>query len=785
MLPAAAMLEIALAAGNARHPEAAAIEIRDFAIHACPAAGCRSGRGSCAPSSTRTAPSPCDSRPRLSDEPWTLHATGRVAPLPRLPDAGRDAPAAARRGHPARRAARRRRSAAGLDYGPAFQALDSADGGLGRGHRRCPACGRPPTAPPDAGFLLHPARLDGALQGLIGLLADTPAEAGAGLVPMRFARLAWQRGSPARRRTPASASLARGERSAAADLVLRDAAGEALAVVEAAWLERVRLPGGADAAARSAWTSCPHLPGPNAEAPDGLDLGPALDAARRQDAALDLDEASALLEGICAAAAHAALTAAPASDRAHGPRALAAQDLGSGRAGHPRPGRTAPAAGAPTCPPPSTSGDRCCWSSPRLAPDLAWLALAAERLPGALAGDRLRLDDPADDAVASGPPPGSAALARLASVLAEAVSAFAAAWPRGRPLRVLEIGAGTGPLTARLAAALAATGLRVQLHAAALPGRGRRAAPAARTPAEIELMPAIWDPLGPEPPPVAADLVVGLGTGAALRAGAALPSALRQAVAPGGTLLLAEPLPGRVWDFCCGQDPAWWNAPGGSALLDAAAWAEALTAAGWDAPSPVPLGAAPWPAALIAARAPAGAAVLAAPTLRRVALFAETGATALRDRLAAALTARGATVSNGDLADAASVPPAALRGSLVVALAAGEAATAEALGGSLAALARLAAAADGSAAGFRLVTLGGQQPDGADPARHLPEGAARFALGRVLANEHPGAPAPTAGHLSEALAGRRRAPPGTGIVARAGRRSGSHANDDRRAAYRG
>jgi phthiocerol/phenolphthiocerol synthesis type-I polyketide synthase C len=580
-------------------------------------------------------------------------------------------------------------------------------------------------------------RLDGALQGLIGLLADTRAEASAGLVPMRFARLAWKRGSggPA---TDASLRLnARGERSAAANLVLRNAAGEALALVEGVWLERVRLHVSAEAASFRV-DLVPAMPGPNAEAPDGLELGPVLDAARRRDSALELREASALLEGFCAAAAHGALGAAPATMvRTDLTRSLLRTLAADGLA-------TTGPAGPRLLPAPDLPAALDIWrqvllEQPALAPDLAWLALAAERLPGALAGDRLVPTDPADDAVACGPPPASAALGRLASVLVEAVSAFAAAWPRGRPLRVLEIGAGTGPLTAQLSAALAGTGLRVQLHAAGLPVRGSLPP---RLPlgmsAEIERVPAVWDPLGAEPPPVAADLVVGLGASAALRAGTALASALRQAVAPGGTMLLAEPLPGRVWDFCCGQDTAWWNAPGGSALLDAAAWAESLAAAGWDAPAPVPLGTAPWPAALIAARAPAGAAVLAAPTLRRVALFAESGAAALRDRLAAALASRGAAVSKGDLADAASVPPAALRGSLVVALAAGETATAEAPGESLAAIARLAAAAEGNAAGFRLVTLGGQQPDGADAARHLPEGAARFALGRVLANEHPG-----------------------------------------------
>jgi acyl transferase domain-containing protein/NADPH:quinone reductase-like Zn-dependent oxidoreductase/acyl carrier protein len=740
VLPAAAMLEMALAAGNARHPDAPALEVRDFAIHHALPLEAEHSRELRVELDAGGAFA-LSSRPRLSDEPWTLHAAGRVAPLPRLPEPPPGGASTVEGRAVPREALLAAAAAGGLDYGPAFRSVDALAADPAAGSARV-SLRRPPTAPPDAGFLLHPSLLDGALQGLIGLLADGAEAEGAGLVPVRFARLAWRRGATGAASGARLRLSARGERSAAADLVLHDAAGEPMAVVEGAWLQRVRLPGGADAAAAFRVDLVPALPGPNAEAPDDPDLGPVLDAARRRDAALDLGEASLLLEGFCAAAAHAALAAAAPAAPAPGDlaralfRSLEVDGLAASGPAGPR-----------LLPAPADLPDALdIWrqvllEQPALAPDLAWLALAAERLPGALAGERPSTAGGAgmEDAVSSGPPPGSAALARLAAVLAEAASAFAAAWPRGRPLRVLEIGAGAGPLTARLAAVLADSGLRVLLHAAALPGRGGGAARLpSDTPASIEFIPAVWDPLGPEPPPVAADLVVGLGAGAFLRAGAALPSALRQAVAPGGALLLAEPLPGRVWDFCCGQDAAWWGAPGGSALPDSAGWAEALRAAGWDAPPPCPLAAAPWPAALVAARAPAGAAVLAAPTLRRVALFAEADAAALRDRLAATLQARGAAVSNGDLADAASVPPAALRGSLVVALATGEAASAEALGGSMAAVSRLASAAEGVAAGFRLVTLGGQQPpDGADPARHLPDGAARFALGRVLANEHP------------------------------------------------
>ncbi len=766
VLPAAAMLEMALAACAARHPEAEALEVSDFAIHrALPLAAetsCEILVEADAEGGFRLS-----SRPRLLAPDWLLHATGRLAPLPRLPQAVASAPgAAARRLGGAELVAMA--TAAGLGYGPAFQPVQEValDPAAGLVHARLVL---PASAPDDAGFLLHPVRLDGALQGLIGLLGEFPAEPGTGLVPVRFERLALRRGGLAE--TAELRLTARGERSAAADLVLRDAKGEPVAVVGGIWLTRIRLPGhgpASEAAFRTELVpAIPHpLAGPAAE-PPALELAPVLAAARGRDASLDLTELALLLEGFCAASAHAALAAHPAA----GPYARAllerlAED-----------GLAAPsAAGLRPTPAPDLPTAREIWrqvllEQPCLAPELAWIAAAAERLPGLLAGDR-----PAEAAPHAGaaaipapgalPPSTAAGFDRLCQVLAEAVAALVAAWPEGRPLRVLEVGAGLGPLTARLVTALSAGAmgrpLRVVYVAASLPGQAMPRPPGGAEGVEFDT--TTWDPLGDAAAPLAADLIIGLACGAQLRAGTPLAAALRQAAAPGAVLLLAEPLPGPVWEFCAGQDPAWWQhaAP----LPAAEAWAAALGADGWGQAAVQRLSAAPWPAVLLAGRAPAGAALLTAPVPRRVMLVADAASAAsLRPALAAALAARGANVTTAELLEAADLPPRTLQGTLLVLLASG---AEPAL--TLAALSRLAAAAEGITAGTRLVTLGGAQPvtlggaqpvtlGGAQPAslgsaqptppggtqpgmvdtaRHSPAAAACFALGRVLANEHPG-----------------------------------------------
>ncbi|MBU8542602.1 MULTISPECIES: type I polyketide synthase [Roseomonadaceae] len=728
VLPASGMLDMALAAARARFPEAPALEVAEFRI--LRAATLEEGRARefrCtleAEGGFRI-----EGRRRLSEEAWALHAEGEVraatlaalAP-PALPPGPGGAPkamdGATLRGIAAR---------LGLTYGPAFAAVDSVAPTTVPGQVRVRLV-LPDSAPPDAAFLLHPSRLDGAMQGLFALLAETPPPPGTGLVPVRFARLVALPGAAAA--VTAEVTLTRrGARSATARLVLRDALGNVVARVEDAVFQRFALPG------QSAATEAAYRIGlaPAAEgAPPAPALAPALEAARAAAAGLDLTEAALLLEAHVAAAAQGLYAAEPTLHEAAPEasayeaflrRALvedgAAEPAGKGGGGiRLLPDNALPEAAE-------------IWRSvlaeqPGLALDLAWIAEAAERLPEALRG-RLRDLPP--------PPPQGEAMARLAEALAAAVGALAAAWPETRPLRILEVGAASGVLARRVLARLAPLG-RALVYVAAGDGRVPLPELPEGMPAGSEIRGVVWDPLGDAPPPLVADLVIGLAPAARARAGSALTTALRPALAEGGALLLVEPLPGRVWTFVCGQDPSWWTGLGpetvggsaGGALPDAALWLGRLAEAGFRATVAEELACAPWPALLLAAEPPPPPAA-AQPAPPRSLILADIASAPLAAALAARLTRRGGMVEQAALED---VPPAsALRGARLLLLAAPE--TSE-LAERLATVTAIAEAAAGLANGFVLVTQGGQQPA---EGVHMPAAAALQGLARVLANEMP------------------------------------------------
>ncbi len=689
VLPAAAMLEMALAAGRARAPDAPALEVSEFRILRTlllEAERSREVRSTLQPEGAFR----LESRPRLSLEPWTLHAIGEVRAGTRNALA---APAPAVSGAAMSGGTLRARAAAlGLIYGPAFSAVESVEAGAEVARVRL---ARPEAAPADDGFLLHPSRLDGAMQGLFALLDPEALPPGTGLVPVKAGRLVVQPGAaPA---TTAEVALTRrGSRSAVARLTLRDAANRVVARLEGATFGRVPLPGAADpldAAARIEWVPAAEGPPPPPALPAALAAGGA--------AGPDLSEAALLLEAHVGAAAQEAplLAAAPEAGAYLAFLRLSLVEDGAAEA----------SAGFRLLPEAALPPSAEIWRSvlaehPELALDLAWIAEAAERVPEALRGAHRGVTPP---------PLAGAAFGRLAESLAAAVAAFAAAWPENRPLRILEIGAAGETLARRVLAALAPLGRRVRYVAA---GETRPAVPEG---AEA----VAWDPRH-QPPPLTADLVIGLAPSSRLRAGTSLAPAARAALAEGGALLLAEPLPGRVWTFVCGQDPGWWIGLGadpaggseGGALPDAALWQSRLAEAGFRATAAEPLRCAPWPAVLIGAEAPPPP-VTVQPATPRTLLLAEPGMAALAEALEARLARTGMVERLGFEAMA----PKRMAGARVVVLAAPEDVAETA-----AILARLADAAAGSAAGFVLVTEG-----------DTPEAAALRGLARVLANEMP------------------------------------------------
>jgi acyl transferase domain-containing protein/NADPH:quinone reductase-like Zn-dependent oxidoreductase/acyl carrier protein len=693
VLPAAAMAEMALAAAAARHQDAEVLEASDLAIlRALPLEADRTRQ--LRATADEEGGFVLESRRRLAEEPWAVSARGRITALPRLPAAPPPGAEAGRRVPGSEVVALAARC--GLDYGPAFrpvrEVLADAAAGRVRVTLRLPA-----EAPPPEGFILHPVLLDGALQGLVALLSGTMRAEGQSLVPVRLGRVAARRGAA----PPASADAVvtrRGERFLAADLVLRDAAGAVVATCQDVWLQRITLPGRA-AATEQAFRLDPVPAAPLPAAPAPLDPQPALEAAREADAQADLGEAALLLEGFAAAAAIAALPAAPPLATPYR-RALWQALAEAGFAEETPAGWRL--AEDQALPPAAEIWRAVLAEQPRLALDMAWLACAAEALPASLRGEAR---------AAAPPPPEAGGFARVAEAMEAAVARLAADWPAGRVLRVLDLSGG-GPLTRRAVAALAGSGRRVAYRAA-----GEARAGAAPPPAEgVAFAWTGWDPLAGGGAAEPADLVLGLAAGARGRSGTALAAALRPTCAPGALLLLAEPAPGRLWDFACGQDPAWWEG-GEGALPDAEAWRAALSAAGFEAPDALPLGAAPWPALLLAARAPS-VVLPQAVAARRVLLCAEPGCERLAAALEAALRADGHAVARHDAAPA----PRDMRGAIVALLADGAAG----LPATLAAATRLAEAAQGAAAGFALVGTG--------DAAHA---AALAGLGRVLANEMP------------------------------------------------
>ena len=185
---------------------------------------------------------PCDggfqirSRQRLSEDPWTLHAVGRVveavpgvwpSPVAGVSSAGRKVC-----GDEHYRAA----ASLGLGYGPAFQGLN---------HVRVAADrleGFLCTEVPESldGYVIHPAQMDVCLQSLLDFfLEKIESKNGTALLPVKMGRFLLRHSG----RVSGFRVLLRrsGSRSVLADFDLLDATGEIMASMRECWFRAVPL----------------------------------------------------------------------------------------------------------------------------------------------------------------------------------------------------------------------------------------------------------------------------------------------------------------------------------------------------------------------------------------------------------------------------------------------------------------------------------------------------------------------------------------------------------------
>ena len=593
VLPAAAFVEIAAAAAVARFGAVPTVEIVNLEIvRALPldSENLRALRVELGADNGIT----IASRARLGEEAWLPHAAGRVAipgTPPRLewpaltPDRildGDEVYATAER--------------LGLSYGPVFRGIASVE--LTTSEARVVFH---EGAAPEAGWLIDPTRLDGAMQGFLTLLVARGAErAGESYLPFRFGRV---RLFAPFGRAPATARLRLdhdGVRTASADFALFDAAGETLVEATDCWFRRLKLRHPIDPAEDAfhtvlAATRAPEQPGHPPAGEPGAETGLVTWIAAGDAVATEPgDEAGLLLEGFLEAAAAETSTDTPAAPRD--------TDL----------------------PPAAEIWRTVLAESPDLVAELALAAAAIQPHPPAPAPDLV------EQMLYASP-----TAQRAMSVLAASVASFAARWPAARPLRVLEIGARGGALTRRLLRLLAD---RVDtLHYLATdPDPDQRARLDAATANRPGARAQGW--------PLAAagedgfDLIVSLHGLTRCGDGAEALAALSCA-ATGATLLCVEPLPNPLWDAIFGRDGA--GAAAYAARHGAGDWQARLRVAGFrETRVGRPLIAA-WPAQLIAALGPPAPERAAPEEAGRFAILIAATADSVAQRLARRLEAAG------------------------------------------------------------------------------------------------------------------------------------------------
>src|SRR5579875_1471452 len=332
-------------------------------------------------------------------------------------------------------------------------------------------------------------------------------------------------------------------------------------------------------------------------------------------------------------------------------------------------------------------------------------------------------------------PASAAGIDLLCAVLGE----IAAAWPRGRPLRLLELGAGGGA-TRRLLECLTQAGIPFS-YLATTADAEQASRLSFLTDAFAGAAACQWSPQDGNAPLAGAtfDIVLAANACARLRLDTAAFAGLCELLSPGGLFLAVEPEPNALWDLAFGQNPAWWQPASRGAVSPlrlGEEWRAELAAAGFVDAAAAPTVLAPWPCAVFWGTAPAREAAAPASPAPRGALTIVAAAGDFATALAEGLAGLGYRVELSSDYDPTVAAAEGAAPELVLFVAEqpekGDAVVASAR--QLAAFARVAAKAAERHAALWLLTCDAQQ---ATSAADGSVGAALWGLGRALINEMP------------------------------------------------
>ena len=765
VLPAAAILEMALAMARWRWPEAPAWDAFDVEVRR----PLPFDKGHMRELRTTLVSDDGDwelaSRERLSGEPPTVHSVGRIAAVtgPSLvPGWVEEAGSSVRRidGASLYRVASR----AGLDYGRRFRTVEAVE--ITAPDRAIVHLDATVIDEPTDPYLLHPALLDGALQGLFALIGEGRAEtAGVSYLPWRFGRV---RCLAPTGRVPRRARLRltrAGTRSVAADIVLYDAQGAVLAELDDCWFRRIEMARqiGADermfrvdlvpapltegeppAVLIEAGAIATRLMEAREPAPAAGDQAALLDAligAVGQRVLRDLVEpgdpftiaglvADGKLAGSASGLAEALLWALKrlgAVSRSDGEWQL---DTGS------------------DLPEAAEIWRLLLAEAPDLVAELALVAAAIEDLPRTLAeGPMLAVTalSPMAEQLLAASPASTAGVGLIGDVLHE----IAIAWPRNRPLRILEVGATAGN-TRRMLDRLAGCEAAVA-YLATNPDSEQMDRLASSLQSFSGADARTWIPHdgGDALAGRTFDLVVAVSACARLQLDAASLTVLRQLLVPAGLLLAMEPEPNALWDVTFGQQARWWkpeSAPrNASPLRDGEGWRVELAAAGFATTGQCSCGPGPWPSAVVWGLAPSAPGVVGEAAVGQTLAAPHDITLVARDTPLAGALFGGLAAAGHRVVAAASLPApvgeatneVAADPEIIIFVGAdpdGEASAAE----RLASFSRLAHRAAERQAELWLVTVDAQQatPTEAGCGADL-VGAGLWGFARVLVNELP------------------------------------------------